>query len=113
MRKIKRLFLVTILVVVSSCASVGDNFSFRGPRSIKIGKTSQRDVLRIYGRPYRVGYDNGLTMWTYAYYEYRVFGGSNTKDLVITFNRKNVVRGYVYNSSLEEDKIKILVNQKK
>jgi hypothetical protein len=81
------------------CATVGGNFQFKGPESIQIGKTTKSELMSNYGKPFRVGYDNGDTKWTYGYYQYRIFGSSDTKDLIITFNNKGVVSNYAYSSS--------------
>ena len=110
--KIKLLLLLTIVFFLSGCATIGREFTFNGPNQINIGKSSQADIYRLYGKPFRVGYDNGDTMWTYGFYRYSLFGPSNTKDLVIVFDKKSVVKNYTYNSSLEEEKIRILVKDK-
>ena len=111
-RIVKDIFLpVILLLALSGCATIGKPFHFKGPGEIKIGKTTQKEIMARYGDPYRVGYDGGSVQWTYCLYKYRVFGESETKDLIVTFKRNGRVSNYVYNSSLEEDKIKILVHQ--
>lgn len=92
---------------VTGCATVGSQFSFTGPENIAIGKTTRNEILKAYGEPFRVGYDNGNEKWTYGYYKYRLFGDSDTKDLDITFDKSGLVSSYSYSSSLNEDKQKI------
>ncbi len=87
------------LFTLSGCATIGDQFQFRGPESIVIGKTTRNEIRSAYGEPFRVGYENGATRWTYGYYQYRLFGSSDTKDLAITFDKKGIVSSYSYSSS--------------
>ena len=97
-----------VMISLSGCATVGREFSFQGPGELAIGQTKQSDIIKKYGRPFRVGYDSGDVQWTYAYYQYSAFSDSQTKDLVITFNKEGKVKSYVFNSSYEEDKMKIM-----
>ena len=101
-------FSVTIIglfMMLQGCATVGEAFQFQGPTSIVIGKTTQSEVLSKYGKPFRVGYDNGAVKWTYGFYHYRLFGDSETKDLAVTFDKNKVVSSYEYSSS-EPDEVK-------
>jgi hypothetical protein len=84
---------------LSGCATMGSSFDFKGPPSIEIGKTTKQQIHASYGDPFRTGYEDGKLKWTYGYYQYRLFGDSETKDLAITFNRNGVVSGYTYSSS--------------
>ena len=67
-------------------------------------------MLRHYGNPFRVGYENGNTKWTYGYYQYKLFGTSETKDLAITFDKSGVVSDYTYSSS-EPEEVKRALSQ--
>jgi hypothetical protein len=86
------------------CATVGKQFQFAGPQSIQVGKTTKDDLVKQYGEPFRVGYDDGDLKWTYGYYKYRLFGDSDTKDLEITFDKSGFVRKYSYATSIEDEK---------
>ena len=105
----KFLLLIGTFLTLQSCATIGKPFFFSGPEEIKIGKTTQANVLRRFGTPFRVGYDSGKIQWTYAHYKYNAFTKTDTKDLVITFSKDRTVKAYVYNSSLEEDKMKLMI----
>ena len=98
----------TLSFLLTSCANIGRPFDFAGPHSLIIGKTTQKEVASKYGDPFRMGYDSGKVQWTYAHYQYRVFGDTDTKDLVIVFDEKGLVSSYIYNSSLPEDKTAIM-----
>jgi hypothetical protein len=112
----KRLIKISIALFllggISGCATVGAPFDFKGSDSLVIGKTVKADVLRQYGEPFRVGYDSGNLKWTYGYYKYRLFGSSDTKDLVITFDKKGYVKDYSYSTSLEDEKWKVMNTDK-
>jgi hypothetical protein len=93
------------LLVLSGCATMGSEFSFRGPMTLVKGTTTKAEVLATYGNPFRVGYENGDQKWTYGYYKYKLFGDSMTKDLDVTFDKSGVVSSYSYSSS-EPDEVK-------
>jgi len=108
-RIITSLIVSTIVaIILQGCATVGREFLFSGPQEIQIGATTKEQVIRRFGNPFRVGYDSGFTQWTYAHYRYFLFGEAQTKDLVITFGNDHKVKNYTYNSSLEDDRLKIL-----
>ena len=104
-----KLLLFTIATGISltssGCATIGNSFQFDGPESVVVGETTKAEVLAHYGNPFRVGYENGHLKWTYGYYQYRLFGSSDTRDLSITFDKHNVVENYTYSSS-DSDEIK-------
>jgi hypothetical protein len=96
---VKSLLIIGICSAISSCATVGEPFTYHGNDSIVVGKTTQSDITRQYGKPYRVGVENGKTKWTYNYYKYHLFGEPETKDLSVTFNSDGVVSDYTYSTS--------------
>jgi hypothetical protein len=100
-RKIAGLALA--LLALEGCATVGSDFQFKGRDSIVTGKTTKNDILTRYGQPFRVGYENGDEKWTYGYYQYKLFGDSQTKDLAVTFKKNGVVSSYSYSSSYPDD----------
>jgi hypothetical protein len=101
---VRTLALIIGILLAPACATVGAPFQFQGTQSITVGKTTRADILSQYGKPFRVGYDNGATKWTFGYYQYKLFGDSQTKDLAITFNQSGVVSDYTYSSS-EPDEV--------
>ena len=90
-------------MALAGCATVGAPFDYQGPDSLIKGKTTQADVVKKYGDPFRVGYENDFPKWTYGYYHYRLFGDSETKDLDITFDKTGVVSSYTYSSSTPQE----------
>ncbi len=88
-----------MMLAVASCANVGREFSQDQVSQIKIGTTTSEEVRQMFGEPWRTGIDNGDTTWTYARYNYAVFSPAKTRDLVIRFNKSDVVSSYTYNTS--------------
>jgi hypothetical protein len=99
MKHIVGFYWLLVMITVQGCATIGSQFQFHGVDSITIGKTTKHDILSKYGKPLRVGYENGNEKWSYGYYHYRAFGNSNTKDLSVTFSHHGVVSNYTYSSS--------------
>jgi len=106
MKKFYSLMFVTLTVsttLLQGCATMGSSFDFQGPGSVVVGKTTQAEIVSRYGNPFRVGFENGNKKWTYGYYQYKLFGDSQTKDLSITFDKNGVVASYTYSSSEPEE----------
>ena len=56
--------LGALLLLSSGCARVGNDFNANNVQEIKIGQTSQADIRAMFGKPWRVGMENGVTQWT-------------------------------------------------
>lgn len=87
------------LVFLSSCATIGYDFSAAEVPKIQIGKTTQKDILTSFGSPWRTGLEDGKITWTYGKYHYSLFGEPTAKDLVIRFDNNGVVFSYTYNTT--------------
>jgi hypothetical protein len=81
------------------CATVGREFPVERVGEIRIGETTQEDVLAMFGSPWRVGLEDGLRTWTYGRYRYRLFGQARTEDLVLRFDDAGVVASYTFNTT--------------
>ena len=90
--------LGALLLFSSGCARVGHDFNANNVEEIKIGQTSQADIRAMFGKPWRVGVQNGVTQWTYGRYTYRLIGDTDTKDLVVKF-KDGKVSGYNFNTT--------------
>jgi outer membrane protein assembly factor BamE (lipoprotein component of BamABCDE complex) len=83
------------------------------------GKTTKTDIQKTFGEPYSTTIlQNGDEQWTYMFTESKakasnfipivgIFTGSDYrgKTLMITFNKKGVVKDYMFSSSKGETKI--------
>lgn len=93
------LLAASMLFLLAGCANVGQEFPDQRASELVIGTTSQQQVQQMFGEPWRVGYEDGLRTWTYGKYHYTLLGSSSTKDLVIRFDRNNLVKSYTYNTT--------------
>lgn len=102
MKNILRFFLVTLFCsfVMAGCGSMGKNFDSGKVKSIKNNNTSKQEILDWFGLPFKEGNENGHLMWTYQFDKY-VAGSTQSKDLVILFDDKNIVKAYRYTSNIE------------
>ncbi|MDD5372932.1 MAG: outer membrane protein assembly factor BamE [Sulfurimonas sp.] len=95
------LAIAGILLISGGCARVGYEFNSEQVRQIKIGETTQNDIVSMFGQPWRKGIENGVTMWTYGRYTYRLVGEADTKDLVVKFNSEGKVISYTFNATAQ------------
>ena len=85
--------------LASGCATVGWEFPVANVDSIVIGKTTRDEVQRLFGNPWRVGVEDGNETWTYGHYKYKLFGTTETRDLVVRFDAKGNVVSYTFNAA--------------
>ena len=90
---------VLFLFLITSCATVGKDFSAINVSKIKIGQTTQNEIRTLFGSPWRVGIEDGQTTWTYGKYNYGAFGKKKATDLVIKFDDNNIVSSYTYSTT--------------
>jgi hypothetical protein len=84
---------------LTACVTIGRSFPTQGVPSLAIGSSTQADIQRIYGSPFRTGVQDGDVTWTYVNYKLRVFGEQCTQDLVVRFNANGVVKSFTYNTT--------------
>lgn len=95
------LAIISVLLMSGGCARVGYEFKSEQVTLIKIGETTQNDIITMFGQPWRKGIENGVTMWTYGRYTYRLIGEADTKDLVVKFNSEGKVISYTFNATAQ------------
>jgi hypothetical protein len=78
--------------------TVGRAFPVDKIRQIEIDKTTKAEVRQMFGDPWRTGLENGKRTWTYGEYGVKI-----SRDLVLRFDDKDVVKSYSFSSSLPED----------
>jgi len=84
---------------LTACVTIGHPFPTQGVPSLGIGTSTQADIQKTYGPPFRTGVQEGDVTWTYVNYKLRVFGEQCTQDLVIRFNASGTVKSFTYNTS--------------
>jgi hypothetical protein len=90
-------------LLASACVTVGRDFPVGPVSEIQIGTTTQADVQRMFGDPWRVGVENGQRTWTYGLYRYSVFAPARTRDLKIRFDSSGAVASYTFDSTDQGD----------
>ncbi len=93
------MILFAISVLLSACFTVGKAFPDYAVPDIKIGQTTQSEIRKMFGPPWRTGMDDGDRTWTYGHYRYSLFGSTKTEDLVIRFDADDVVSSYTFNTT--------------
>jgi len=86
-------------LALSACMTVGQEFASSRVMEIEIGKTTKQDLLAMFGKPWRIGREDGAQTWTYGHYHYPLFGEASTRDLLIRFDNHGVVRSYTFSST--------------
>jgi hypothetical protein len=95
------LVVIATLLTLGGCARVGSDFNANKVKTIKIGETTQDNIVAMFGQPWRKGIENGVTMWTYGRYTYRLIGETDTKDLIVKFDDDAKVISYTFNKTVE------------
>ena len=103
MRILRRIMTLTLLATLSlpftGCTpSVGRPFPVQQVRQIEIGTTTKAEIRQMFGDPWRTGVEDGFRTYTYGEYSVKM-----SRDLVIRFDDKNVVKSYSFSSSYPED----------
>lgn len=94
------IFSMSMILFTNGCATVGHDFPNDKVPKIQINVTTQDEIRSMFGHPWRVGLEDGRQTWTYGLYNYSLFGGTYTKDLVVRFNQYKVVVSYTFNTSI-------------
>ena len=99
--KKKQLNTVMFLVIfLASCyGTVGKNFDSLELKSIQNNVTSQEEIFERLGAPFKKGIENGRAIWTYQFDQWNAVGSTYSKDLVILFDKENIVKAYRYTTS--------------
>ncbi len=102
----------SLLILQTACVTRGHDFS-SDLGWIKKNQTTQAEVQKYLGSPNSVGNAGGIATWTYGYYNYRLFGDSATKELKFFWTSDYKVQDYSFNSSLPEDRRRLLLDTPK
>jgi len=99
--KKKQLKAVMFLVIfLASCyGTMGKNFDSSELKNIQNNVTRQEEIFERLGAPFKKGIENGQVMWTYQFDKWNALGPTYSKDLVILFDKENIVKAYRYTTS--------------
>ena len=93
---------ILILSLTMGCGTMGNNFDTSQVRTIQNGVTTQVDILDRFGPPFKEGVENGRVMWTYQFDVWSLIDTTKSKDLVILFDDRRIVRAHRYTTSGHE-----------
>ena len=99
MTQLNTLVFFTFLFLTACYGTVGKNFDSSQLKSIQNNVTSQEEIFQKFGAPFKKGIENNQTMWTYQFDRWNALGPAQSKDLVILFDNKNIVKAYRYTTS--------------
>jgi len=105
MKRFKFLLLAAVLLGLSACATVGNEFPADSASKLVIGKTTRAQVEKQLGQPYRTGLDSGDPTSSYIYYRVGLFINPVTEDLTVRFDGHGVVKSYTYNANTSSHEI--------
>ena len=89
-----------IFLFLTACyGTVGGNFDSSQLKNIRNDVTTQEEIFQKFGAPFKKGIENNQTMWTYQFDRWNALGPAQSKDLVILFDNKNIVKAYRYTTS--------------
>jgi outer membrane protein assembly factor BamE (lipoprotein component of BamABCDE complex) len=89
-------------IFLNGCVNIGRDFpGSEAVKGIQNGKTTKLEILEAFGTPRRTGIENGDEIWTYDYSKY-LLGRTYTKDLIIRFNKEDVVESYSYSNNFPD-----------
>ena len=85
-------FLLASSLFSYGCGTSGKNFDETKFNKIIAGTTTKKEIHHMFGAPFKKGIQNGYPVWTYEYNYYNSLGNDITKDIVIVFDSKAVVK---------------------
>jgi outer membrane protein assembly factor BamE (lipoprotein component of BamABCDE complex) len=99
LKKLSKWTCVLSIVLLGACATVGKPFDDSQVKDLKKGVTTKLQVLEMLGLPFKEEVDNKIDTWTYFEKENALFSPNLQKDLVISFDKNNVVKFFRYAST--------------
>ena len=99
MNYIGLVIVVGIILISNGCGTVGKSFNTSKVESIINGITTQSDIKKMFGKPFKIGIQNGQPIWVYEDHHYSIIREETSKDLIIIFNEDGLVQSYQFMSS--------------
>ena len=91
--------ILTMIIFVSGCITLGKDFPEAKVSSITIGVTTKNEIRMLFGSPWLSGVQDGKPAWTYGSYNYSLFGERKAKDLVVQFDDRGKVSSFTYSTT--------------
>ena len=93
-QSILNIFLLAVVLLMYGCGATGKDFNESLYKNIVVGTTTHKEILAMFGPPFKKGIQNGNKIWTYEYNVYNAFGKDTTKDMIIVFTQDGVVKSH-------------------
>ena len=97
--RLKSIWFLILFFLTACYGTVGKNFDSSQLKSIQNNVTSQEEIFQRFGAPFKKGIENNQTMWTSQFDIWNALRPAQSKDLVILFDNKNIVKAYRYTTS--------------
>ena len=91
--------VVAIVLISNGCGTVGKSFNASKVETIVNGTTTQSDIKKMFGEPFKIGIQNGQPIWVYEDHHYSIIREKTSKDLIIIFGPNGIVQSYQFMSS--------------
>ena len=99
MNYIGLVFVVGIISISNGCGTVGKNFNTSEVENIVNGTTTQSDLKKMFGKPFKIGIQNGQPIWIYEDHHYSILREETSKDLIIIFGLDGIVQSHQFMSN--------------
>ena len=99
MKYIGIVIVIGIALISNGCGTVGKSFNTSKVDSIVNGITTQSDIKKMFGKPFKIGIQNGQPIWVYEDHHYSIIREKTSKDLIIIFGPNGIVQSYQFMSS--------------
>ena len=103
MKRSLALTVLTVVLLLTGCVSVGRDFPTPTQDIIKNGVTTGVELVQRFGSPTQVGIENGDQTWSWVYVRAGGLGQPLSKELHVKFDDRGVVKSYSYSSNLPEE----------
>ena len=99
MKYIGPIVVVSIVLVLGGCGAAGKNFNSSKVKGIINGTTTQTDIKKIFGEPFKIGIQNGKPIWIYENHHYSIINKNTSKDLIIILSPDGIVESHQFTSN--------------
>ena len=91
--------IVLILAFWGCGGTVGGKFDASKVETIINGTTTQAEIKKKFGKPFKTGIQNEKPIWVYEYNRYDLLRNETSKDLIVVFGPSGVVQSHQFMSN--------------
>jgi len=90
------LALMLLTIFFLGCGTIGKDFDESLYANIVKGTTTHKEILSMFGSPFKKGIQNGYPVWTYEFNSVNSFQTDIIKDMIIVFEKNGVVKSHQF-----------------